>query len=186
MEFSYFFLIRLKMATMYGSLLWLGETDWANGMWALLAQHSEPLVNSLSIELFYTWQPWPDLFWHNKPVRILNYLELLIIGPEILFRIKLHFISWNIVVNYLAHLAWKAIWVFLITWRPPSVILCQTTIHILIFSELIWSKLWWNGPWMISCPNCIWDLSRLDHHYHKAAVVFYICISKNFKPRICT
>jgi hypothetical protein len=40
----------------------------------------------------------------------------------------------------------------------PSV--CPLTFHILINSSEatgpIWTKLWWNGPWMAPFQNCVW------------------------------
>jgi hypothetical protein len=59
---------------------------------------------------------------------------------------------------FLAHLTQRVMWTIVTTERPSSVV-CPLTFHILINSSgatgLIWTKLWWNGPWMAPFQNCV-------------------------------
>jgi hypothetical protein len=65
-------------------------------------------------------------------------------------------ISWCSVL--LAHLTQRVMWAIVTTERPSSVVR-QLTFYILINSSEatgpIWTKLWWNGPWMAPFQNCV-------------------------------
>ena len=54
---------------------------------------------------------------------------------------------------FLAHLAFRPCELL------PSLLVCPSTFHILIFTSEttgpIATKLWWNGPWMVPFPNCV-------------------------------
>ena len=63
---------------------------------------------------------------------------------------------------FLAHLTQRVRWAIVTTGRLSSV--RPLTFHILINSSEatrpIWTKLWWNGPWMAPFQNCV-QWSRL-------------------------
>jgi hypothetical protein len=58
---------------------------------------------------------------------------------------------------FLAHLTQRVMWAIVTTECPSSV--RPLTFHILINSSEatgpIWTKLWWNGPWMAPFQNCV-------------------------------
>jgi hypothetical protein len=58
---------------------------------------------------------------------------------------------------FLAHLTQRVMWAIVTTESPSSV--RPLTFHILINSSeatgSIWTKLWWNGPWMAPFQNCV-------------------------------
>ena len=63
---------------------------------------------------------------------------------------------------FLAHLTQRVKWAIVTTERPSSVVrpsVRPLTFHILINSSEatgpIWTKLWWNGPWMAPFQNCV-------------------------------
>ena len=63
------------------------------------------------------------------------------------------FATWYIfIAHFLFHLTQRVMWVIVTTERPSSVVVRPLTFHILINSSEatgpIWTKLWWNGPWM--------------------------------------
>ena len=57
-------------------------------------------------------------------------------------------------LNFLAHLRWA-----IVTTERPSSVVRPLTFHILINSSEatgpIWTKLWWNGPWMAPFQICV-------------------------------
>ena len=61
------------------------------------------------------------------------------------------------VKSFLAHLTQRVSWAIVTTERPSSIRLL--TFHILInsieASGPIWTKLWWNGPWIAPFQNCV-------------------------------
>ena len=60
-------------------------------------------------------------------------------------------------IEFLAHLTQRVMWAIVTTERPSSV--RPLTFHILINSSEatgpIWTKLWWNGPWMAPFQKCV-------------------------------
>jgi hypothetical protein len=62
--------------------------------------------------------------------------------------------SWN---TFLAHLTQRVRWA-IVTTECPSSVVRPSNFHILINSSEItgpiWTKLWWNGPWMGPFQNC--------------------------------
>ena len=67
-------------------------------------------------------------------------------------------------VWFLVHLALKVMWSFFIPWNPSSVHRLST-VFILIFSSEtigpIWTKHWWNGPWIVPFQSCISGKDKL-------------------------
>ena len=57
-------------------------------------------------------------------------------------------------ISFLAHLAFRPCQLL------PSLFVCPSTFHILIFSSEttgpIATKLWWNGPWVARLKNYVW------------------------------
>ena len=66
---------------------------------------------------------------------------------------EVYIIYWT----FLAHLTQRVMWAIVTTERPSSV--RPLTFHILINSSEatgpIWTKFWWNGPWMAPFQNCV-------------------------------
>ena len=102
----------------------------------------------------------------RKPVQ--GYLKLFNIshlnnGSQSLLIKKINCMKW-ICFLFLAHLTQRVMWAIVTTERPSSVVrrpsVRPLTFHILINSSEatgpIWTKLWWNGPWMASFQNCVW------------------------------
>ena len=62
-------------------------------------------------------------------------------------------------VSFCHHLASVVCPSVVVRRRPSSVVRRPSTIDILIFSSEttgpIWTKLWWDGPWMVPFQNCI-------------------------------
>ena len=65
-------------------------------------------------------------------------------------------------IGFLAHLTQRVVWAIVTTDGPSSVVrpsVRSLTFHILINSSEatgpIWTKLWWNGPWMAPFQNCV-------------------------------
>jgi hypothetical protein len=60
--------------------------------------------------------------------------------------------------SFLAHLTQRVMWAIVTTERP-SFVVRPLTFHILINSSEatgpIWTKLWWNSPWMAPFQNCV-------------------------------
>jgi hypothetical protein len=60
--------------------------------------------------------------------------------------------------GFLAHLTQRVRWAIVTTEHLSSVVR-PLTFHILINSSEatgpIWTKLWWNGPWMVPFQNCV-------------------------------
>ena len=61
--------------------------------------------------------------------------------------------------SFLAHLTQRVRWA-IVTTECPSFVVRPLTFHILINSSEvtgpIWTKLWWNGPWMAPFQKCVW------------------------------
>jgi hypothetical protein len=118
-------------------------TCWSTVVRVLVLYKANIIIISKS-NFLWPWYSWAILMLHNSHLNH-NVLTYFLVSSTFHKRL------------FLAHLTQRVMWAIVTTERPSSV--RPLTFNILINSSEatgpIWTKLWWNGPWMAPFQNCV-------------------------------
>jgi hypothetical protein len=93
------------------------------------------------------------------------YLYLISYIQKSIVHLIYHYANVWLFFGFLAHLTRRVMWAIATTGHPSTGVCLSLAFCILINSSKttgpIWTKLWWNGPWMAPFQNCV-QWSRLS------------------------